>query len=441
MEPSPFYDAYLEAYSPGRFIDFYASLEEELCLRANPSRPIPFSQVPIVLSPEFESRFVQLVSLLWRTLSNRTYQALSAKSIPKPLRPSLEGKPTPIPFDPDHNIGCIDLHLDRGGLRMIEFMVLPPGCVGVYPGMLERYGAYLRALLPDRKAVCFRQGWDRDRCEEVMLSQIVGPGEPGRVAIIDWEPKGQVTYGEFRYTLSRLWEKRRIPGIIADPREVKVRDGRIRVQGMPVDRILNRLTLFDWSTHHDAIEPYTRLLWEAPEVFVYHPYLWYLGDKASLSLLSDPATLRAMGCSSSDVEQLTALVPRTRPLASFCTESAPAVDVNRLLDCFGAPSNIVLKPLSSHGSKGIIFGPVDTPTKKKLEEALLQIDPTEYAVMEYVPTPEILVPRGGGEREVWHCDLRVFVLNSRYVFPGGRVYFGDYTNQVPCRGFAPLFFA
>jgi hypothetical protein len=27
------------------------------------------------------------------------------------------------------------------------------------------------------------------------------------------------------------------------------------------------------------------------------------------------------------------------------------------------------------------------------------------------------------------------------VFPGGRVYFGDYTNQVPCRGFAPLFFA
>ena len=100
-----------------------------------------------------------------------------------------------------------------------------------------------------------------------------------------------------------------------------------------------------------------------------------------------------------------------------------------------------MKPLSSHGSKGIFFGPVDTPTKKDLEETLLRIDPTEYAAMEYVPTPEIEVPRGGGERETWHSDLRIFVLNSHYVFPGGRVYFGDYTNQLPCRGFAPLFFA
>ena len=43
------YDAYMDVYTPDRFMDFYTSLEEELFLRANPSRPIPFSQVPIVL--------------------------------------------------------------------------------------------------------------------------------------------------------------------------------------------------------------------------------------------------------------------------------------------------------------------------------------------------------------------------------------------------------
>jgi len=442
MTPSSFYDAYLDVYSPERFMEFYTSLEEEFFLRVNPSRPIPFSQVPIVLPPEFESRFVRLVSLLWRILGNRTYQELSAESIPEPLRPPPAGAHPPmIPFDPDQNIGCIDLHLDGEALRMIEFMVLPPGCVGVYPGMLERYGAYLRTLLPDRETTCFRAGWNRERCEKAMLTQIVGKGEPERVAIIDWEPKRQVTYGEFCYTLDMLWRRRGIPGVIADPREIHTQGGRILAKDMPVDRILNRLTLLDWRAHHDEIEPYTRLLWESPDIFAYHPYLWYLGDKGSLTHLSDPTTLGKMELSSSEVEQMTSLVPRTQPLASFCRNGARPVDVGRLLALFGSPSNIVLKPLSSHGSKGIIFGPTDTPTKKALEEALFRIDPQEYTAMEYVPTPEIEVPRGGGQRETWHSDLRIFVLNSHYVFPGGRVYFGDYTNQVPCRGFAPLFFA
>jgi hypothetical protein len=274
-----------------------------------------------------------------------------------------------------------------------------------------------------------------------MLEQIVGPGDPERVAIVDWEPKSQVTYGEFLYTLDTLWRRRRIPGVIADPREITKKGEKAFAKGERVDRILNRLTLLDWRQRHGEIEPYTRLLWESPEIFTYHPFLWYLGDKASLTLLSDPSALRSMGLSSCHVERLTALVPKTRPLSSFCPEHGQPPDVNRILEFFGSPADIVFKPFSSHASKGIIFGPVDTPTRKGLEGAMAQIDPSEYVAMEYVPTPEIRVPRGGGERETWHCDLRIFALNSQYVFPGGRVYYGDYTNQVPCRGFAPLFFA
>jgi hypothetical protein len=441
MKPPSLHDAYLDAYSPDRFMEFYASLEEEFFLRANPTRPIPFSQVPIILDPRFEPLFIESTSLLWTTLSNPVYRELSAENIPEPLRPPSRGTPQPIPFDPSHNIGCIDLHLVNGELRMIEFMVLPPGCVGVYPGMLDRYGSYLRRLLPDGKPVCFPEGWDRERCEEVMLDQIVGKADPERVAIVDWEPQSQVTYGEFCYTLDMLWRRRRIPGVIADPREITRKGEKTFANGVPVDRILNRLTLLDWRDRHGQIEPYTHLLWECPQIFAYHPYLWYLGDKASLTLLSDPSVLRNMGLPPSHVDRLTALVPRTRTLSSFCPEHGQPPDVNRILEFFGNPSDIVFKPLSSHASKGILFGPVDTPTRKGLEAALPRIDPSEYVAMEYVPTPEILVPRGGGKREPWHCDLRIFALNSQYVFPGGRVYFGDYTNQVPCRGFAPLFFA
>jgi len=100
----------------------------------------------------------------------------------------------------------------------------------------------------------------------------------------------------------------------------------------------------------------------------------------------------------------------------------------------------VLKPISSHASKGIIFGPVETPTLKALEKVLERIEPHNYVAMRYAPVPEVDVPRGGGLQERWKCDFRIFVLNGKYVFPGGRVYSGDYTNQIPCRGFAPLFF-
>ncbi len=436
-----YYDEYLQAYTPDRFMEFYTSMGEELFLRANPSRPIPFSHVPIVLDPAFEAQFDRAISLLWRTLGNRTYQELSAESIPKPIRPPPSSKAPGIPFDPAHNIGCIDLHPDRGALKMIEFMVLPPGCVGVYPGMLEHYHAYLKGLLPDRHAFCFREGWNRERCEEAMVSQIVGAAEIERVAIVDWEPGRQVTYGEFCYTLDMLKRRRGVKGVIADPREIDTRGGRVFAKGLPVERILNRVTLLDWTDHHRAFEPYTRLLWESPEIFVHHPYLWYIGDKVSLTLLSDPSALRRMGLPPSDAEKMLELVPRTLPLRSFCHRGSSDVDVSRLMECFGGPANLVLKPVSSHGSKGIILGPVDTPTVEALEGTLRNIDPSQYAAMEYVSIPEIPVPRGGGEQEMWHYDMRIFVLNGQYVFPGGRVYYGDYTNQVPCRGFAPLFFA
>ena len=87
-----------------------------------------------------------------------------------------------------------------------------------------------------------------------------------------------------------------------------------------------------------------------------------------------------------------------------------------------------------------MFGPVDTPTEDKLARALESIEPDEYVAMRCIPPPEIPVARGEGREERWKSDIRIFVMNSRLVFSGGRAYLGDYTNQVPCRGFAPLFF-
>lgn len=440
MNASSLYETYLRSYTPEAFMDFYASMEEELHLRANPARAIPFSQAPLLLDGGFEARFEELVSLLWGMLANETYRELCAESIPPPLRPPAGVPFSAIPFEPANNIGCIDFHLEGSRIRIVEFMVLPPGMVGIYPAMLTRYGGYLENVVTGYRPTCFRQGWDRARCEQVALEHVLRGREPERVAIIDWEPERQITYGEFRYTLELIHGRTGIPGLVADPREVTLEGSRIRVRGEPVDRILNRLTLVEWNEHHASIEAYTRLLWEAPEVFVYHPYAWFLGDKLSLTRLSDPAALERMGLPEDERTRLRDLLPTTRSLSAFCPPGGGAVDEERLLEVFGASHRLVLKPASSHASKGILFGPVDMPTPDRLRDVLARIDPEAYVAMEYVAPPQIQAPRGQGVTETWKCDYRIFTLNSTYVFPGGRIYFGDYTNQTPCRGFAPLFF-
>ena len=440
MNHATFYEAYLEGYSPDRFMDFYKSLAKEFHLLENPSRAIPISHVPLVLDARFEDLFSQAAETIWEVLSDRVYRELCAENIPRRLIDPCPREKGAIPFDTECSIGCIDLHLDREGLHLIEFMVLPPGMSGIYPGMLARYQTYLESALPGSQPRCFPAGWDWERLEDVMIKNITGSSKAERVAVVDWEPEKQITYGEFTYILERVREKTGIPGLVGDPRDVTLEDSRIRVRGKPVDRILNRVTMPDWHLHADTLADYTRLLWEAPECFAYHPYLWYLGDKGSLAMLSDSATLQKMDLQDRQRDQLRDLVPLTVRLSDFCDPHSKTVDTQKLLGKFKGPSEIVLKPISSHASKGIFFGPVDIPDVDKLEEVLLRIDPEAYVAMQLVAPPEIQVPRWEGNRETWKYDLRVFMLNGAYVFSGGRTYLGDYTNQVPCRAFAPLFF-
>jgi hypothetical protein len=182
------------------------------------------------------------------------------------------------------------------------------------------------------------------------------------------------------------------------------------------------------------------LLWESPEVFVYHPYLWYLADKASLILVSDPETISLLGFPENLVQKLTELVPLTRALSDFADPKTGKLRVPSLIDHFGSPDAMVLKPVSSHASKGVLYGPLDFPSEEKLAESLLAIDPAEYVVMKRIPPGETPYPTGQGRSETWRYDLRAYVFNDRMLFAGGRMYLGAYTNQLPTREFAPLFF-
>lgn len=442
-EASRLAEAYLDRYDPDRFLRFYNVLSEEFHLKANPERVIPVSPVPLLLDRRWEEKFVGLVRLLWKILCAEPYRRLSAQRVPRALSGPLSGFGAgTIPFEASSSVGCLDLHLEGAQPKLIEFMVLPPGMVGIYPGLLERYGEYLAGLVPDCRFRAFREGQDRKSCEALMAAHILkGGGQVcSRFAIVDWEPRRQITYGEFLYTADQVCARFGAEAVIADPREILWRNGEVLVQGTPVDRILNRLTLVDWLDHLDVLTDYTKILREAPALFVHHPHLWYLGDKASLVMLSDNATLEVLGLEDDEREALRSLVPPTVYLSDFAHCGSGELDLDRLFHRVGPPAGIVLKPLSSHASKGVVYGPVDTPTAEAFRRVLAGIDPARYVAMKLVAPPEIPVPRAGGDRETWRWDLRLFVLNGRFLFAGGRVYLGDFTNQTPCRAFAPLFF-
>lgn len=436
-------EAYLDRYDPDTFLRFYDALSEEFHLKANPTRVIPVSPIPLFLDRRWEETFARLVQLLWKIVAAEPYRRLSAMRVPEVLSGPISGRGVgTIPFETSSSVGCLDLHLEGDEPRLIEFMVLPPGMVGIYPGLLERYREHLTRLLPGCRIRAFREGEDRKSCEALMAAHIIEGGGRAcrRFAIVDWEPERQITYGEFLYTADMVRARFGVQAVIADPREVVWTNEKALVRGMPVDRILNRLTLVDWLEHLDVLADYTRILRESPGLFVHHPHLWYLGDKASLATLSDGAVLKAMGLAEEDRERLASLVPATVRLADCVRSETGEVDIESLLNRLGPPEGIVLKPLSSHASKGVIYGPVDTPTVDEFRRVTAGIDPAGYVAMKLVAPLEIEVPRAGGSRETWRGDLRLFVVDGRFLFAGGRVYLGAFTNQTPCRAFAPLFF-
>jgi len=436
---------YIERFRPDRFHLFLQRLAEEFCLMAQPRRPIPVARAPVLLPRDCLEHCKKAARLLWGVLGNEAYQRRAAAHIPRQIAP--EGRrPNRIALDPGCTIGCLDFHLQGDRLKLIEMMALPPGMVGIFPGLLARYREFLEETLGSGTVdpIVFMEGWDRHRAEQRLLEHIAGKGKVDAVAIVDWEPHSQITYGEF------LYSKRLIEGggqgprcVVADPREVALKGGRPWVGGLPVDRILNRVTMADWLLHIEEIGEYGRLLFECPEVFVYDPYLWFLADKRALVLLSDPETLSSsMGLDLQTAAEITELVPLARMLDDFYDARTGSFDLETLGGCFGSAADIVVKPVSSHASKGILYGPCHCATEAALAERIgrMRPGPGDYIVMKRIPPPEMPYPTGRGEAEPWKFDIRIYIMDGEMVWAGGRIYLGEYTNQLPCRYFAPLFF-
>ena len=240
-----------------------------------------------------------------------------------------------------------------------------------------------------------------------------------RVAIVDRAPDTQYLHAEF-VLFSRLFERNGVAAIIVDPAALRLVDGELHCDGLPVDLVYNRLTDFYLE------EPASAALREAwtsgAAVVTPHPRAHALyADKRNLALLSDGAWLAAQGVDEGTRELLLASVPKT--------EMVDAASADRL---WAQRRGLFFKPVAGYGGRAAWRG-------DKLTRRVWQQIVSGGYVAQRVAAP--------GERadvadpaRMLKFDLRNYVYDGAVQWVAARLYHGQTTNfRTPGGGFAPVY--
>jgi hypothetical protein len=303
-----------------------------------------------------------------------------------------------------------DFHLTEAGPRLIEINTNAGG------GLLNAYllaacgrtgeGARIR----DAFVAMFREEWRRER----------GDAPLQRIAIVDDNPAEQFLAPEFTL-FKELFEEHGIAAVVADPGDFTSDGERLLLAGQPVDLIYNRLTDFSLDA---TVNGKIRAIFEnGGVVLTPHPRAHALyADKRNLMLLSDDATLQALGVGEAPRKTLLAGIPQT---VAVTPEQAERFWAERKRWFF--------KPPAGFGSRAAYRG--DKLTRRVFEEILHG----GYIAQEIAPPSEHLVPLADGEATM-KADLRCYVYAGHIQLVAARLYQGQTTNfRTPGGGFAPVF--
>lgn len=366
-----------------------------------------FSNVPVFLSASEVAAMQGVVAAVEATARLAAYKAAVLSQVPEISRE-------------DHGpVGALmgyDFHLGVDGPRLIE--------INTNAG-----GAFLNALLARAQRACcaemdmpptthafedvafrmFQDEWMRQR----------GTGAARRIAIVDDRPEEQYLYPEFLLARQVLGA-RGMEAVIADARHLRYAGGRLSVEGKPVDLVYNRVTDFAFKRpeHRALCEAYR----DSTVVVTPNPHNHaLLADKRNLSLLSDPAVLKAWGLEPTHLAQLKS-VPRT---VLVTPENAD--------DLWKSRKGLFFKPTDGHGGKAVYRG--DKVTKGVWAE----IERGGYVAQTLVRPSERMI-RIDGVRQARKMDVRLYTYDSHVLLVAARLYQGQTTNfRTPGGGFAPVF--
>ncbi|MGH2495751.1 MAG: hypothetical protein ACRDIV_13720 [Ktedonobacteraceae bacterium] len=354
-------------------------------------RPLCTVLRPRFMTPE-QYRFLQSrMSMLLRAF-DKAYQAAMQDDAIRKQFGLLDWEEELIHHDPGFRdpspTSRVDTFFvtDRGGLRLTEYNAETPASPAYndaladvsygLPVMREFLREYEVRPLPARHSVM-----------HALLDayqQWTGHRKAPRIAILDW--REVPSYSEF-VLFAEYFRSQGIDCIIADPREVEYRDGKLVAGDFHITLIYKRVLISELVERGGLDHPVIRAVRDGAVCMVNPFRCKILHKKASLAVLSDERNAALF-----NMEELAAIdahIPWTyRVEERQARYRGQAIDLVPYI--FEHRENFVLKPNDEYGGKGIVLGwEADAATWGQTIQTALQ---EPYIVQERVAIPSEAYP-------------------------------------------------
>jgi hypothetical protein len=377
------------------------------------SHPHLFAETSVFVSRADVTTMQDAVSAIEKIAAHPTYKARVLGHAPETARRGTAALGAVMGYD---------FHISAEGPRLIE--------INTNAG-----GAFLNALLSEVRSNCCTEtaagrkaGGEMERFGDAIAAmfkrewQLEGhSGRPSTIAIIDESPADQYLYPEFLLAKAML-EERGFRVVIADPAALDFNGTALRLDGLVIDLVYNRLTDFYLE---GATTDALRQAWLAGKAVVtpnpVHHALF--ANKANLAVLSDRDFLLGLDLDAATLAAL-AVIPATRMVSPK--------DAERL---WSERKSLFFKPLSGHAGKAVYRG--DKLTRTVFAEIL---EGSYVAQARVEPSGRNIDLDGMVSRQ--KMDVRLYTYGGEVLAVAARLYQGQTTNfRTPGGGFAPVIIA
>ena len=284
------------------------------------------------------------------------------------------------PGPPDVVLSRLDAFLGPAGARFIELNNDAPAGFGYGDRMAEVF-----ARLPVFRAFARRWAVAYRPSTPALVEAVLGAAPPGlvsapTVAIADW---AEVKTRADQQILQSAFAARGARCLLADPRAMELRAGRLWAGSVPVDVVYRRAVLSELVQREDEVSGFLRGYAERRAVFVNSFRCRLSEDKAFLALLTDEDFVPLL----SDAERtlVARTVPWTRKLEERRT-SKDGQEVDLLRFVREHRERLVLKPAHAYGGHDVLVG--DETGAAAWDEAVRAGTGRAWVVQERVAIPE-----------------------------------------------------
>jgi len=307
-----------------------------------------------------------------------------------------------------------DAFLVNDSLRFVEFNCdSPAGC-----GLCDTTEAIFKETFIFEK-LAEQYTFNSKKRSDYLLDALLeaykeygGKKEKPNIAIVDWH--GIRTTNEFQI-LAAFFQEKGHETTIADPRKLKLIDGRLESDGFPIDLIYRRVIFKELMAKLDEVEDFIKADREG-KVCVVNPLRSRLAsNKAMLAIMTNQKKFRDV-FSEEENQIIKRHIPWTRRVLDMQTyyEGNPVFLKKHIVS---HKDHLVLKPGDGYGGKDVAIGcETDEDTWKNLVGRILR-DKEDWVVQRYVEISQMTVPIMKGDTVHMvnkKYNLNPFVLASRY---------------------------